>query len=65
MMFTLRAMKTHTLANTLGFVDVELRHIGRRRNAAAIRLFNLIYPAPTGTRYEQIVRLKLLPRTAA
>lgn len=63
MMFTLRAMKTHTLANTLGFVDVELRHIGRRRNAAAIRLFNLIYPAPT--RYEQIVRLKLLPRTAA
>ena len=34
-----------------------LRYIGRR-NATAIGLINL-------ARYEQIVRLKLLPRTAA
>jgi IS5 family transposase len=39
-----------------------LRSIGRRRNAAAIGLINLIYNL---ARYEQIVRLKLLPRTAA
>ena len=39
-----------------------LRYIGRRRNAAAIGLINLIYNL---ARYEQIVRLKLLPRTAA
>jgi IS5 family transposase len=39
-----------------------LRYIGRRRNAAAIGLINLIYNL---ARYEQIVRLKLLPRTTA
>ena len=39
-----------------------LRYIGRRRNAAAIGLINLIYNL---ARYEQIVRLKLLPRVAA
>ena len=38
-----------------------LRYIGRRRNAAAIGLINLIYNL---ARYEQIVRLKLLPITA-
>ena len=38
-----------------------LRYIRRRRNAAAIGLINLIYNL---ARYEQIVRLKLLPRTA-
>jgi transposase, IS5 family len=38
-----------------------LRAIGRRRNAAAIGLINLIYNL---ARYEQIVRLKLLPRRA-
>jgi len=35
-----------------------LRYIGRRRNAAAIGFINLIYNL---ARYEQIVRLKLLP----
>ena len=35
-----------------------LRYIGRRRNAGAIGLINLIYNL---ARYEQIVRLKLLP----
>ena len=39
-----------------------LRYIGRRRNAAAIGLINLIYNL---ARYEQIVRLKLRPRNAA
>jgi len=39
-----------------------LRYIGRRRNAAAIGLINLIYNL---ARYEQIVRLKLLPRITA
>ena len=39
-----------------------LRYIGRRRNAGAIGLINLIYNL---ARYEQIVRLKLLPRNAA
>lgn len=39
-----------------------LRYIGRRRNTAAIGLINLIYNL---ARYEQIVRLKLLPRNAA
>lgn len=38
-----------------------LRAIGRRRNAAAIGLINLIYHL---ARYEQIVRLKLLPLRA-
>ena len=38
-----------------------LRFIGRRRNAAAIGLINLIYNL---ARYEQIVRLKLLPLRA-
>ena len=38
-----------------------LRYIGRRRNAGAIGLINLIYNL---ARYEQIVRLKLLPRNA-
>jgi IS5 family transposase len=38
-----------------------LRYIGRRRNAAAIGLINLIYNL---ARYEQIVRLKLLPLRA-
>jgi hypothetical protein len=41
---------------------VYLRYIGRRRNAAAIGLVNVIYNMG---RYEQIVRLKLRPRTAA
>ena len=35
-----------------------LRYIGRRRNDAAIGFINLIYNL---ARYEQIVRLKLLP----
>jgi transposase, IS5 family len=35
-----------------------LRYIGKRRNAAAIGMINLIYNL---ARYEQIVRLKLLP----
>lgn len=39
-----------------------LRYLWRRRNAAAIGLLNLIYKL---ARYEQIVRLKLWPRTAA
>ena len=38
------------------------RHLGRRRNAAAIGLINLIYKL---ARYEQIVRLKLLPLRVA
>ena len=38
-----------------------LRYIGGRRNAAAIGLINLTYNL---TRYEQIVRLKLLPMPA-
>ena len=38
-----------------------LRYIGRRRNAAAISLINLIYNL---ARYEQIVRLKLIPLRA-
>ncbi len=37
------------------------RYIGRRRNAAAIGFINLIY---NWARYEQIVRLKLLPLRA-
>ena len=40
----------------------SLRSLGRRRNAAALGLINLIYNL---ARYEQIVRLKLLPRNAA
>ena len=39
-----------------------LRYLGRRRNAAAIGFINLIYNL---ARYEQIVRLKLLPLRAA
>ncbi len=39
-----------------------LRYIGERRNAAAIGLINLIYNM---ARYEQIVRLQLLPLRAA
>ena len=38
-----------------------LRYIGKRRNAAAIGLINLIYNL---ARYEQIIRLKLLPLRA-
>jgi len=38
-----------------------LRYIGKRRNAAAIGLINLLYNL---ARYEQIVRLKLLPLRA-
>jgi IS5 family transposase len=38
-----------------------LRYIGRRRNAAAIGLINLIYNL---ARYEQIIRLQLLPLRA-
>jgi hypothetical protein len=53
MMFTMRAVKTSPLAQSLGFFDVELRSIGRRRNAAAIGLINLI---DNLARYEQIVR---------
>jgi len=42
--------------------EFYLRYIGRRRNAAAIGLINLIYnPA----RSEQMVRLKLRPQRAA
>jgi transposase, IS5 family len=37
------------------------RYIGRRRNAGAIGLINLIYNL---ARYEQIVRLELWPRHA-
>lgn len=40
----------------------SLRFIGKRRNAAAIGLINLIYNM---ARYEQIVRLQLLPLRAA
>ena len=39
----------------------SLRYIGKRRNAAAIGLINLIYNL---ARYEQIIRLKLLPLQA-
>ncbi len=39
-----------------------LRYIGKRRNAAAIGLINLLYNL---ARYEQIARLKLLPQRAA
>ena len=39
-----------------------LRHLGRRRHAAAIGLINRIYKL---ARYEQIVRLKLLPLRVA
>ena len=56
-MFTMRAVKTSPSLQRLGFFDVELRSIGRRRNAAAIGLINLIYNL---ARYELIVRLKLL-----
>jgi hypothetical protein len=56
-MFTMRATKTYSSAQSLGFFDVELRSIGRWRNAAAIGLINLIYNL---ARYEPIVRLKLL-----
>jgi IS5 family transposase len=45
--------------STKGFY---LRYIGRRHNAAAIGLINLTYNL---ARYEQMVRLKLRPRTAA
>jgi len=38
-----------------------LRYIGKRRNAAAIGLINLIYNL---ARYEQIIRLRLLPLRA-
>jgi hypothetical protein len=62
MMFTMRAMKAYPTAQPLGFFDVELRYVGRRRNAAAIGLINLIYNL---ARSEQMVRLKLRPRTAA
>ena len=61
MMFKKRAMNTDPPAQPLGFFDVELRHIGRRRKAAAIGMTNLICNL---VRYKQIVRLKLLPRTA-
>ncbi len=40
----------------------HLRYIGKRRNTAAIGLINLIYDL---ARYEQIVRLKLLPLRVA
>jgi len=40
----------------------HLRYIGKRRNRAAIGLINLIYNL---ARYEQIVRLKLLPLRVA
>jgi hypothetical protein len=42
-----------------GFYESQ---IGRRRNAAAIRLINLIYNM---ARQEQIVQLELLPRNTA
>jgi hypothetical protein len=35
-----------------------LRYVGKRRNAAAVRFIKLIYNL---SRYEQIVRLQLLP----
>jgi IS5 family transposase len=55
------------IAHVFGFMSqsmkgFNLRYIGRRRNATAIGLINLIYNL---ARYEQIVRLKLLPRNAA
>lgn len=40
-------------------------HLHPPLQPAAIGLTNLIYPAPTGACYEQIVRLKLLPRITA
>ena len=40
----------------------SLRSIGKRRNAAAMGFINLIYNL---ARYEQIVRLKLLPLRVA
>jgi IS5 family transposase len=40
----------------------HLRYIGKRRNAAAIGFINLIYNL---ARYEQIVRLRLIPLRAA
>ena len=58
----MRAMKIHPAAQTFGCLDVELRDIGRRHNAASIVLIALIYSL---ARYEQIVPLKLLPRIAA
>ncbi len=72
MKFTIRAMKTSPSAQPLGFfdlsacehaqADVELRCIGRRRNAAAIGLINLIYPpaelrAGNLARYESRFRI--------
>ncbi len=54
MKFTMRAMKTYRSAQTLGFFDVELRSIERRsrsRGTAAMGLI-MIYPAPSGARYE-------------
>ena len=51
-------MNTHPSAQALGFLDVELRYIGRRRNAeAGIGLINPIYPAPAGARYESRFRI--------
>ena len=42
-----------------------LRYIGRRRNAAAIGLINLIYPATAGARATNPDSESGLPRTAA
>jgi hypothetical protein len=57
-------MKTYPSAQTLGFFDepVHERILPALHWAAAIGLINLIYNL---ARYEQIVRLTLLPRTAA
>jgi hypothetical protein len=61
-MFMIRTIKTYLSAQTFGFFDVERAPLGRRRNAAAIGLINLMHNL---ARYEQILRLKLRPRTAA
>ncbi len=50
---------SHMGPSMKGFYESQ---IGRRRNAAAIRLINLIYNM---ARQEQIVQLELLPRNTA
>jgi hypothetical protein len=69
MMFTLCIMKTYPSAQPLGFFDVELRGpwLEAKSNPlsrleAVVGLINLFYNL---TRYEQMVRLKRRPRTAA
>ena len=57
----------NTLGQVFGYMSQSmkgfyLRYIGKRRNAAAIGLINLIYNM---ARYEQIVRLQLVPLRVA